>query len=361
MSELDTTSNQHTNAVQEQVAAVQQVTSSLEELGETAKQIANSAQGVSVSAYQMVSITSQVNEGGEKARAFSEEGETAVVECIKSVGSLRERIELTAQRMLNVTSLTGRVTAIVDILDEIAEETHLLALNASIEAAGSISSGSDNSELSQQYPTAAIVNRNGAGERIRGARFGVIAQEIKNLADRSRDSTEEARQILTEMQGAVAAAVLVAEEGKKATGVTLSRTQIAGGVIGKLNEVITDMVAQFEQVLIAAQAVRGRSEEISLATTQQRSANEQIVQTMRSIAEVSGQSASAIIQIAFNVSGIKDRIDELNTVLEDNATSSFSNDEPDLPPGAGTGTGRGIPQNNITRKNIPMQPAEMVL
>ena len=297
--DLHVTSRQQATNSQEQVAAVTEVTASLEELNETANQIASSASSAAVSANHTLEVATQVRDTSEQARSTSEEGNQAVEQAIASVERVRNRIELLGQRLLHLTEQTRKVGTIIDIIDEIADETHLLALNASIEAAGSVQT-----QGGEAYRS------------LRGDRFGVIAQEVKNLADRSRESTEEVRQAITEMQGAVAAAVLVAEEGKKETSAALSRSQIAGAVIDKLNEIINGNAAQAEEILNAVEEVNIRCDEISIATGQQRSANQQILFTMRTVAQVSQESAGAVSVLSDTVSVVNRHVDQLNATLE---------------------------------------------
>jgi len=298
--ELYATSRQQASGSQEQLAAVNQVTSSLEELGQSASQIAGSAEAAAQSATHTVEIATQLREANDLAEITATQGTEAVEQATFSVGRVQQRIELLGQRLLDLTEQTRKVGLIIDLIDEVADETHLLALNASIEAADGGSSDS----------------AGGGIQSTRGKRFGVIAQEIKNLSDRSREATEEVRVTISEMQGAVAAAVLVAEEGRKDTVAALSRSQIAGGVIYKLNQVVDDSAEGANRILVAVEEVKIRCEEISLATNQQRTANQQILATMRGVSQVSQQSANAVAQLAETVSRVTNRVGELNIVLD---------------------------------------------
>ncbi len=305
--ELNISSRQQASSTQEQVAAVNQVTVSLEELSETANQIAGAASSAATAAVQAVAMATEVKQNREKAAGAALEGNDAVSQAVESVSQVRNRIELLGQRFLNLTEQNRRVASIIDLIDEIADETHLLALNASIEAAGSnIFSGGDSDNMDTSLLRYASS---------RGERFGVIAQEIKGLADRSRRSTEEVRQSIGEMQGAVAAAVLVAEEGKKATTEALARSQIAGAVIDKLNELIQSGASQFDQILSMSEEVRQRCDEISVATGQQRSANQQIVATMRAVAQTAHESAGTVSELSNKAARVNQQVEQLNGLL----------------------------------------------
>ena len=302
--ELYGISSEQAASTQEQVAAVTEVTTSMEELSETASQIAMSAAAAADSANEALDITVEVRDSSELAQTTSAQGTTAVEQTIESVERVRNRIELLGQRLLNLTEQTRKVGSIIDIIDDIASETHLLALNASIEAAGGI--GGEDSAKQKIH---------------RGERFGVIAQEVKNLSDRSREATEEVREAIQEMQGAAAAAVLVAEEGKKETASAVARSQIAGMVIDGLNEVIISSANRAVQIVNAVETVKIRCDEISVATGQQRTANQQILITMRGVAQVSQETYGAVGQLRDTVTRVTQQVDELNTVLDRSSQS----------------------------------------
>ena len=300
-SELQANSGQQASTTQEQASAVTQISSGLQELAETAKQIAQAAKGAATAAGSAVVTANTVEETSRLAQTVTSKGLEAVSQSTLTIQRLRERIEILGQRLLNLTEQNRKVSNIIDILDEIADETHLLALNASIEAAGSTTGGTDG-------------DKSGLNIR-RGERFGVIAQEIKNLSERSRESTEEVRDTIKEMQGAVAAAVLVAEEAKKETQATLATSEIAGQVIKQLNNVVLSNANEVKQIVTVVATVDRGCEEISMATAQQRSATEQIVSSIRGFADVTQQSASSVAQLSQVARRVDDQASKLTLIL----------------------------------------------
>jgi methyl-accepting chemotaxis protein len=95
----------------------------------------------------------------------------------------------------------------------------------------------------------------------------------------------------------------------------LSRSEIAGAVIDKLSEVSSGSVAQAEEILTAVEEVNVRCDEISVATSQQRTANQQILITMRGIASVSQENARLISQLSEMAHRVNHQVDELNRVF----------------------------------------------
>jgi methyl-accepting chemotaxis protein len=309
--QLNTTAAQQAATIEQQATSVREVTTGLEELSESATQIAVSAASAVESADHAVDRATEVRATSVLVESVVNQGYNAVAETIESVNRLRTRIELLGQRFLNLTAQAHQVSAIIDLIEEIADETHLLALNASIEAAGE--------PVKEEV---GVVNSRGSSQ---SERFGVIALEVKNLADRSREATEEIRQSISEMQGALAAAVLVAEESKKETSATLTRSQVAGAAITRLSEAIFDSVNRAEQIMGAVEEVNTRCDEIRLATNQQRTANQQILVTMRSIMGISQQNAGVISQLSQMTHQVSHQMDALNQVLvQSNAPATDS-------------------------------------
>ena len=173
--------------------------------------------------------------------------------------------EIRAANESNVTEIislgrrTRRISEVMELIDNIAARTKLIAFNASLEAAA-------------------------AGES--GRRFGVVALEVRRLADNVVESTEEIRERVEEIQAATNALVLASEQEAK---------RIAEGVDhGKeASQALTQILESSESTTIAA-------EQISLSTQQQRTAAEQVVDAVRSI-QTGSQAVAAGSQEANRV------------------------------------------------------------
>jgi methyl-accepting chemotaxis protein len=286
---LTATSNQQASGAAEQSQAVVAATTSLEELSYSASQIAENARQVATSIARVLEVAHQVHGVSGQTESIALNGKAAVEATINGFTRTSQRIEVLAHHLLALTERSKKITTIIDLLDEIASETHLLSLNAAIESAG-------------------------AGTA--GQRFSVVAAEIKNLADRSVESTKEVREIIGELQGAVAGAVLAAEEGRKEANRSAEKAHLSGQVIIQVTEAVLETSRFGNMIVEFAENASSLAEEISLATNQQRSASDQIVATIHQVKQVAHETASSCRYIAQSAQQLSDLTMQLSTTLD---------------------------------------------
>ncbi len=213
--QLQASSVQQSSGATEQTAAVTEVTATTEELARSAASVSTNAQQLS----QAAEVT------------------------MTGIHTIDDKIGSMAKRMSSLGEKTQAIGHITKLIDDLADQTNLLALNAAIEAAR-------------------------AGEAGRG--FAVVAAEVRKLAERSTESTQEIRNVINEIQAESSAAILGVEEATKAATRGLEQTQQTMSVI----------------------------KEISLSTQQQRSAADQVVQAMHNVDEVSKQFLASTKEVA---------------------------------------------------------------
>jgi len=215
----------------QQAAAVVEITATMEELARTAGTIASNAANQA--------------ELAARSEAAGNEGAAAIEAAVEGVDAVRNRIEVMSDRADTLGSRAREIYRVLDLITEIAQETHILSLNAAIEASA-------------------------AGEH--GQRFAVVAEEVRRLAERSRESVDSVRSMLDEFSSAIRGMVVSTEEGSKAAVKVLERSRSTQDSVAQLRGALTD----------TATAAR----EISLATEEQRAASDQAVITLKEISEV---------------------------------------------------------------------------
>ncbi len=231
--------------------------------GSTARQIAIAAE--------------QVAEASGQTLENLSEGQDAVDNSIQAMERIRGRVQDVSTRVLNLGERSQQIGEIIDLINDLSDETHLLALNAAIEAAG-------------------------AGEH--GRRFAVVAAEVKSLANRALAAAKEVKGVIAEIQQATNAAVLAAEEGGKEVERGVELAHSAGQVMNN--------------IVMVAERTAQSSAEISLATAQQQSASEQVVETMREIADVARQTAAGSRQMAESAQMLTAIAERLHGIVYEN-------------------------------------------
>jgi len=227
-------SAQQSSGATEQAASVYEVSSTSKEIAASATRIADTAEDVASHA--------------RKTTEASEQGRVEISEAVHQVRDATQRVDEVANRIVELGEKSQKISGIIDIINEISEQTNLLSLNAAIEASG-------------------------AGEA--GKRFQVVAQEIRRLAGRTMDSTKVVRGLIEEIQSATNTSVMVTEQAMKST-------REAADIIERLNQ-------SFQNILELVDQTTKASTEITLSTRQQTTACEQMVSTIMEVSEVAAE------------------------------------------------------------------------
>jgi methyl-accepting chemotaxis protein len=250
--ELQAASNQQVSSASEQSTAMTEISTTINELLVSSRQIADSAQRVAASAEQTA----------QAARS----GQGLVDQTSESIGGIRRQMDQIVIHMLELGKKSQEIGSVLDIVSELAEQTNILAINATIEAAG-------------------------AGES--GKRFAVVADEIRKLADRVGGSAKEVRTLIDEVRGAVNTTVMATETGSKAVDA------------GSRN--FLDLSAAFRQIAGLVGSTTEAAREIGLSTKQQTSAVDQVNVAIADVAQAAREtetSANQTLATASQLSGL---------------------------------------------------------
>ncbi|WP_354635466.1 methyl-accepting chemotaxis protein [Planktothricoides raciborskii] len=252
--EIASTMEQQERSTSQQAMAVNQTTSTMNELNNSARQSAEQAEG---SAH-----------GARQALNLSKQGSNAVEDTLEGMNTLREKVGAIAQQIMRLSQQTNQIGNISTIVADLANQTNMLALNASVEAVR-------------------------AGEHGKG--FGVVASEIRKLADQSKNSAEKINTLVADIQNSIDLTVMVTDEGTKTVEDGVKIAQETEKAFSGVSNAINDMVLSCQQ--------------ISLNAEQQVTAIQQVVDAMNSL----NSSAQENVQ---GISQVKTRTQELSQAAQ---------------------------------------------
>jgi methyl-accepting chemotaxis protein len=260
-SEIVAATAQLASGASESAAAVSETTTTVEEIRQTAQLASQKARVVA--------------DGAQKAVQISHNGRKSTDDAAAGMGRIRTQMEAIAESMMRLSEQSQTIGQIIATVEDLAAQSNLLAVNAAIEAAK-------------------------AGEHGKG--FGVVAQEVKSLAEQSRQATDRVRTILSDIQKATTAAVMATEQGGKAVEAGGKQTEMAGESIAALASSVTEaaqaatqIAASSQQQLVGMDQVAGAMENIKQASMQNVASAKQLEAAARSLNDL-GQRMKQLVE-----------------------------------------------------------------
>ena len=250
-SEISATLSQLASNANETAAAVAETTTTVDEVRQTAQVAADKAKAVA--------------DSSQGAALAAETGRRATDQTVQGFNLIRDHMSAIGESITHLNVQSQAVGDIVATVADLAEQSNLLAVNASIEAAK-------------------------AGDQGKG--FGVVAQEIRNLAEQSKDSTKQVRAILGDVQQAAGHAVAAVDQGGKGVAEGSKQADEAGQAIRILAATMQDATRAAVQIAASSQ--------------QQLVGMEQVGRAMESIRTATSQNAEGARQLATAAHDLRD-------------------------------------------------------
>jgi methyl-accepting chemotaxis protein len=259
--EISASTTQLAASASESAAAVSETTTTVEEVRQTAQMASQKAKAVSESA--------------QKAAQISQSGRKSTEDVGAGMNRIRQQMEAIAASMGRLSEQSQTIGQIIATVEDLAAQSNLLAVNAAIEAAR-------------------------AGEHGKG--FSVVAQEVKSLAEQSRQATTQVRTILSDIQKATTSAVLATEQGSKAVEAGTRQTETAAESIqslttsvGEAAQAATQIAASSQQQLVGVDQVATAMENIKQASTQNVASAKQLETAARNLSDL-GQRLKQMVE-----------------------------------------------------------------
>lgn len=258
--EIGATVEQQERTTTEQASSVNETTVTVEELGAASRQAAEQAEASAAGARQALEI--------------ADSGSKAVHQTMTEMSTVRDKVGAIAEQIMQLSEQTTQIGSISDLVADVANQTNMLALNAAVEAAR-------------------------AGEHGKG--FGVVAGEIRKLADQSKKSAEKINALVNDIQASINSTVMATDEGTKSVDYGL---RLAQGT-----------VESFTGVADAVNHVFLNSQQISLSAKQQAVSVQQVVSAMNEINLGAKDTAAGINQVRVSTQQLNQVAQQLQAIV----------------------------------------------
>ncbi|MCX0428211.1 methyl-accepting chemotaxis protein [Aeromonas veronii] len=246
---------------------------------EQTTQLATAMTEMTSTVHEVANNTAQAAEAANEADNQAVTGDEVVQQSVNMIEQLAEEIASAGNTVKEVAKASEQIGSVLAVIQSIAEQTNLLALNAAIEAAR-------------------------AGEQGRG--FAVVADEVRSLAGRTQHSTAEIRGTIEQLQRAVGTTVTMIEHSVSRAGESVERANQAGEALGRIKG--------------AVNSIRDMNTQIAAASEEQSSVSDEITRNIVSVHEISQATtlvARDTAHIASHVATLVDKLGDLAGQFQD--------------------------------------------
>jgi methyl-accepting chemotaxis protein len=291
--------------------SVEQLLQAIDQVARGAQEQARAVAGASATTEQMAASVEQVAENAERVAAASQQtkvsadlGARAVRETVDGMAQIQTVVSGATGKVEDLGKLGERIGAVVETIDDIAEQTNLLALNAAIEAAR-------------------------AGEHGRG--FAVVADEVRKLAERSRRETKAIGELIRDVQGGTRDAVQAMAEGAAHVQAGAAQAERAGRALDEILAAAEQTVEQVTVIASAAQQMAARSrdvtgamasisavvEEATAATEEMAATAVEVGRAIGGIAAVAEENSAAAEEVSASAEEMSAQVEEMSAQADE--------------------------------------------
>nr|WP_323157694.1 methyl-accepting chemotaxis protein [Pseudomonas fulva] len=252
------------SAAEELSAVTEQTSAGVTNQKVETDQVATAMNQMTATVHDVARNAEQASEAAVMADQQAREGDRVVSEAVAQIERLASEVANSSEAMSQLKGESDKIGSVLDVIKSVAQQTNLLALNAAIEAAR-------------------------AGEAGRG--FAVVADEVRSLAQRTQQSTEEIEELIAGLQSGTQRAASVMDSSRQLTDSTVELTRRAGSSLENITRTVSSIQAMNQQIATAAEEQTAMAEEINRSVINVRDISDQT-------SAASEQTASSSVELA---------------------------------------------------------------
>lgn len=293
--QITETISQVAEGSQEQSTMIQSGASSMEQLSRAIQEVASGAQNQAKLVDETVGLVQQISQAIDVVNMLSEqasgtgrqvaqvagEGGLQVAQAVDGMTRIKDATDTVAEMVQHLGNSSDQIGMIIETINDIAEQTNLLALNAAIEAAR-------------------------AGEHGKG--FAVVADEVRKLAERSSKATGEIADLINSIQSTTRNAVSAMQTGSEQVAEGTQLAGQAGEALSKIEESVAGIVSQIEQMSVAM-------EKMNIASSE-------VVRSIENVSAVTEETTASAEEMMAASSEVVNQIEQVAAVSQENAAST---------------------------------------
>ncbi|GMK43465.1 hypothetical protein PghCCS26_05920 [Paenibacillus glycanilyticus] len=286
---MQESAEQTSRATEEVAHAIQEVAAGADTQLQSFQECQRAMNEMTVGIQRIAESSASVSELATDASELANAGDTVINRTVNQMQVIEQNVGETVTVMQELQQMNSQIGSILQMIGEVSKQTNLLALNASIEAAR-------------------------AGEHGKG--FAVVAQEIRKLAERSKESSDQISEILSGISSRTSEAVISMEKAAEGAREGSSVSHQAGESFRSIHEAIRQVSAQIQEVSAASEQMSAGSEEIAASLDQlEHIAEASSIQSQR-VAAASEEQLASMQEVASSSAQLRNLASELNKAID---------------------------------------------